>query len=311
MKNIKILVTGCAGFIGSHVCENLLKTTNYIIYGIDNLDPYYDVKLKRKNIDILLNYSNFKFIEEDIVNTKIINEIIFDKIIHLASMAGVRYSIENPQKYIDVNVKGFINILEQCVKTNKPHIVYASSSSVYGMNKKIPFSEEDKIESCNSPYACSKLMMEVLAKTYNQIYGLTSIGLRFFTVYGPRGRPDMAPRKFMEAIASGNTINKYGDGNTYRDYTYIDDIVSGILSAMYNSSNCQYELINLGNSNPITLNKFIKTCEEVTGKTALINYMGDQKGDVPFTHADISKAKKLLGYNPKTTLFEGLRHILK
>ena len=308
---MKILVTGCAGFIGSHVCENLLKNTNDIIYGIDNLDPYYDVELKRKNIDILLKYPNFKFYQEDIVNTKIINEIIFDKIIHLASMAGVRYSIENPQKYIDVNVKGFINILEQCVKTNKPHIVYASSSSVYGMNKKIPFSEEDKISTCNSPYACSKLMMEVLAKTYNQIYGLTSIGLRFFTVYGPRGRPDMAPRKFMEAIASGNTINKYGDGNTYRDYTYIDDIVSGIISAMYNSSNCQYELINLGNSNPITLNKFIKTCEEVTGKTALINYMGDQKGDVPFTHADISKAKNLLGYNPKTTLFEGLTHILK
>jgi UDP-glucuronate 4-epimerase len=303
---MKILVTGCAGFIGSHVCENLLKTTNHIIYGFDNLDPYYDVKLKRKNVDILLNYSNFKFIEEDIVDTTLINEIIFDKIIHLASMAGVRYSIENPQKYIDVNVKGFINILEQCVKTNNPHIVYASSSSVYGMNKKIPFSEEDKIESCNSPYACSKLMMEVLAKTYNQIYGITSIGLRFFTVYGPRGRPDMAPRKFLDAISSGKPINKYGDGNSYRDYTYIDDIVKGIISAMMNEKKCNCEIINLGNNNPITLNNFIEMCEKVTGKTAIINYMGDQKGDVPFTHADISKAIKLLNYKPKILIEDGL-----
>lgn len=309
MKNRTILVTGCAGFIGSHVCENLLKDTNNIIYGIDNLDPYYDVQLKRKNIDILLKYPNFKFHQEDIVNTTKISEISFDKVIHLASMAGVRYSIENPQKYIDVNVKGFINILEQCVKNNRPHIVYASSSSVYGMNKKIPFSEEDKISTCNSPYACSKLMMEVLARTYNQIYGLTSIGLRFFTVYGPRGRPDMAPRKFIEAIASGKTINKYGDGNTYRDYTYIDDIVTGIISAMHNCSSCQCEVINLGNNYPVTLNEFIKACEAVSGKTAIINYMGDQKGDVPFTHADISKAKKLLGYDPKISLIEGLRNL--
>tara|TARA_B110000858_G_C17792919_1_gene470901 strand:+ start:942 stop:1871 length:930 start_codon:yes stop_codon:yes gene_type:complete len=309
MKNRTILVTGCAGFIGSHVCENLLKDTNNIIYGIDNLDPYYDVQLKRKNIDILLKYPNFKFHQEDIVNTTKISEISFDKVIHLASMAGVRYSIENPQKYIDVNVKGFINILEQCVKNNRPHIVYASSSSVYGMNKKIPFSEEDKISTCNSPYACSKLMMEVLARTYNQIYGLTSIGLRFFTVYGPRGRPDMAPRKFIEAIASGKTINKYGDGNTYRDYTYIDDIVTGIISAMHNCSSCHCEVINLGNNYPVTLNEFIKACEAVSGKTAIINYMGDQKGDVPFTHADISKAKKLLGYDPKISLIEGLRNL--
>ena len=221
-------------------------------------------------------------------------------------MAGVRYSIENPQKYIDVNVKGFINILEQCVKTNNPHIVYASSSSVYGMNKKIPFSEEDKIESCNSPYACSKLMMEVLAKTYNQIYGITSIGLRFFTVYGPRGRPDMAPRKFLDAISSGKPINKYGDGNSYRDYTYIDDIVKGIISAMMNEKKCNCEIINLGNNNPITLNNFIEMCEKVTGKTAIINYMGDQKGDVPFTHADISKAIKLLNYKPKILIEDGL-----
>ena len=303
---MKILVTGCAGFIGSHTCVKLLKNKDNIVYGIDNFDPYYDVQLKKDNITLLSKSSNFVFRENDIRDTTIISEIKFDKIIHLASMAGVRYSIENPKKYIDVNVNGFIHIMEECVKNGVKHIVYASSSSVYGMNKKIPFSEDDVIATCNSPYACSKLMMEVLAKTYYQLYGITSIGLRFFTVYGPRGRPDMAPRKFLNAIASGKPIDKYGDGTSYRDYTYIDDIVDGIIGSMNNSNNLQYEVLNLGNDQPITLNKFINSCEEVTGKTAIINQMGDQKGDVPYTHANITKAKRLIGYNPKISILDGL-----
>jgi len=303
---MKILVTGCAGFIGSHTCLKLLKNKDNIVYGIDNFDPYYDVQLKKDNITLLSKSSNFVFRENDIRDTTIISEIKFDKIIHLASMAGVRYSIENPKKYIDVNVNGFIHIMEECVKNGVNHIVYASSSSVYGMNKKIPFSEDDVIATCNSPYACSKLMMEVLAKTYYQLYGITSIGLRFFTVYGPRGRPDMAPRKFLNAIASGKPIDKYGDGTSYRDYTYIDDIVDGIIGSMNNSNNLQYEVLNLGNDQPITLNKFINSCEEVTGKTAIINQMGDQKGDVPYTHANITKAKRLIGYNPKISILDGL-----
>ena len=303
---MKILVTGCAGFIGSHTCLKLLKKKDNIVYGIDNFDPYYDVQLKKDNITLLSKSSNFVFRENDIRDTTIISEIKFDKIIHLASMAGVRYSIENPKKYIDVNVNGFIHIMEECVKNGVKHIVYASSSSVYGMNKKIPFSEDDVIATCNSPYACSKLMMEVLAKTYYQLYGITSIGLRFFTVYGPRGRPDMAPRKFLNAIASGKPIDKYGDGTSYRDYTYIDDIVDGIIGSMNNSNNLQYEVLNLGNDQPITLNKFINSCEEVTGKTAIINQMGDQKGDVPYTHANITKAKRLIGYNPKISILDGL-----
>lgn len=303
---MKILVTGCAGFIGSHTCLKLLKNKDNIVYGIDNFDPYYDVQLKKDNITLLSKSSNFVFRENDIRDTTIISEIKFDKIIHLASMAGVRYSIENPKKYIDVNVNGFIHIMEECVKNGVKHIVYASSSSVYGMNKKIPFSEDDVIATCNSPYACSKLMMEVLAKTYYQLYGITSIGLRFFTVYGPRGRPDMAPRKFLNAIASGKPIDKYGDGTSYRDYTYIDDIVDGIIGSMNNSNNLQYEVLNLGNDQPITLNKFINSCEEVTGKTAIINQMGEQKGDVPYTHANITKAKTLIGYNPKISILDGL-----
>ena len=303
---MKILVTGCAGFIGSHTCLKLLKKKDNIVYGIDNFDPYYDVQLKKDNITLLSKSSNFIFRENDIRDTTIISEIKFDKIIHLASMAGVRYSIENPKKYIDVNVNGFIHIMEECVKNGVNHIVYASSSSVYGMNKKIPFSEDDVIATCNSPYACSKLMMEVLAKTYYQLYGITSIGLRFFTVYGPRGRPDMAPRKFLNAIASGKPIDKYGDGTSYRDYTYIDDIVDGIIGSMNNSNNLQYEVLNLGNDQPITLNEFINSCEEVTGKTAIINQMGDQKGDVPYTHANITKANELIGYNPKISILDGL-----
>ena len=307
---MKILVTGCAGFIGSHVCEFFLKRGD-IVLGIDNINSYYDIKNKYRNLGVLETYSNFEFRKEDIIDTKSISDWKPDKICHLASMAGVRYSIEHPDVYVDVNIKGFINILEESVKNSVKHIVYASSSSVYGLNKKIPFSEDDKIESCNSPYATSKMAMELFAKTYHQLYGLSLIGLRFFTVYGPRGRPDMAPYKFLNAIHSGNRFQKYGDGSSSRDYTYIDDIVSGVVASLDNKKSLKCEIYNLGNSTPVTLNKFIELCEKIVGKRALYEQVGNQLGDVPHTCADISKARRDLGYNPQVKLEDGLRKMFE
>ena len=269
------------------------------------MNDYYDVNLKYRNLNILKKYKGFQFRKEDICTTKAIDEWKPDKIIHLASMAGVRYSIEHPLVYDKVNIGGFINIMEQAVKNKVKNVVYASSSSVYGLNKKVPFSEEDAINSCNSPYACSKLSMEIFAKTYHQLYQIPNIGLRFFTVYGPRGRPDMAPYKFLNAINTGATFKKFGDGSTSRDYTYIDDIVDGIVAAMH-KEDAKADIYNLGNSSPVSLNTFIQTCEEVCGKKAIYEEVEMQLGDVPHTYADISKAKKELGYSPKVKLKDGL-----
>tara|TARA_B100001142_G_scaffold329908_1_gene395042 strand:- start:2558 stop:3616 length:1059 start_codon:yes stop_codon:yes gene_type:complete len=306
----KVLVTGCAGFIGSHVCEELLNQ-QYNVVGIDIINDYYDTEKKIKNLDILCKYSNFSFEKDDICTTTVIGKYKPDKIIHLASMAGVRYSIENPYIYDKINIGGFIHIMEEAVKHNVKQVVYASSSSVYGLNKKVPFSENDEIEGCNSPYACSKLAMEIFAKTYYQLYKIPNIGLRFFTVYGPRGRPDMAPYKFLNAIKNGESFKKFGDGNTSRDYTYVTDIISGIISAMKNEKKLQCEVYNLGNSAPVTLNEFIKLCEEVTNKQAIYEEIPMQLGDVPQTYADITKAKKDLDYEPKTSLKEGLRYMFE
>tara|TARA_B100001059_G_scaffold109603_1_gene109673 strand:- start:8500 stop:9420 length:921 start_codon:yes stop_codon:yes gene_type:complete len=306
---MKILVTGCAGFIGSHVSERLLKQGN-IVLGIDNLNDYYDVNKKIENLEILNKYDNFEFRKEDICDTNCISEWKPDKICHLASMAGVRYSIQNPKIYVKVNIEGFIHILEEAVKNNIKDIVYASSSSVYGLNTKIPFSETDVIETCNSPYASSKMAMELFAKTYTQLYDINCIGLRFFTVYGPRGRPDMAPYKFMKAISEGKEFNKYGDGSSSRDYTFIDDIVDGVVSALDNKKKVKCEVYNLGNSSPISLNDFIELCEKVAGKKAIYKQIDNQLGDVPHTYADISKAKRDLRYEPKISLKVGLYNII-
>lgn len=310
---MKILVSGCAGFIGSHLCETLLSL-NHKVIGIDNMNNYYDVNQKNQNIKILQNHknsNNFKFFKEDILNTNIINEYKPNIVCHLAAMAGVRYSIENPKLYADVNIRGMIHLLEQCAKNNISKFVYASSSSVYGLNKKIPFSEDDNIEKCNSPYATSKKASEIYAKLYHQLYGINLIGLRFFTVYGPRGRPDMAPFKFINSILNDKHIDKYGTGESQRDYTYISDIIDGIIKSI---EKCGNEIIgnniyNLGNNKPITLNKFIQTCEEVCGKKALINYKSNQKGDVPITYADITKAQKDLEYNPSYDIKKGLSNL--
>lgn len=301
----KILVTGCAGFIGSHLCEYLLKN-NYNVIGIDNINSYYDTQRKHDNLTILEEYQNFKFYKEDIRDTQIISNQKPEIVVHLAGMAGVRYSIENPMEYIDVNVKGYVNLLEQAVKVNVKKFLFASSSSVYGENLSIPFKETDIIEKQKSPYASSKKFMEELSILYNKMYKINILAFRFFTVYGPRGRPDMAPYKFLSKIKNGTPIDKYGDGKSMRDYTYIDDIVGGIYGGIVNDIP-GFEIFNLGNSTPISLNHFIKKCEKVCGKKAIINQMGMQQGDVEITFADISKSEKMLGYNPKTKLDEGLK----
>ena len=306
---MKILVTGCAGFIGSHVCERLLSTTHHEVMGIDNLNAYYDVEIKKRNIKLLEKYDNFTFRKEDICFTTIIDIWRPDKICHLASMAGVRWSIEHPDEYVRVNIGGFINILEGARRVGVKNVVYASSSSVYGLNEFLPFREDDTIETCNSPYACSKRAMEIFASTYNRLYGIPLIGLRFFTVYGPRGRPDMAPYKFMKAVMNGETIQVYGSGSSSRDYTYISDIVDGILGAVENKRDISCEVYNLGNSSPIKLMDFIGKIERVVGKKANYEHIEDQLGDVPHTFADVSKAGRDLGYKPKVSLDEGLKHL--
>lgn len=300
----KYMVTGCAGFIGSHVCESLLRM-NYTVIGVDNMDSYYKVDLKKENIRILSEYPNFHFVRDDIRTTTAVEEWKPSMIIHLASLAGVRNSFDNPKSYIQVNIEGFVHILEEAVKNKVSRVVYASSSSVYGLNS-LPFSECDALNNCNSPYACSKLAMESYAKMYHQTYGISCIGLRFFTVYGPRGRPDMVPYKFMNAIRKGEPIDKHGDGSSSRDYTFIDDIVVGILAALRSSIKIKCEIYNLGNSTPVTLNEFIETCEKVVGKKAIIQQKPDQLGDVPHTLANIEKAFRDLNYSPQTKIATGL-----
>ena len=303
---MSILITGCAGFIGSHLCEQLLKTTDYEVYGIDNLNDYYDVQQKENNLKILHTYEKFHFKKDDLITTKEISNIKPEIVVNIAAMAGVRYSLENPTIYMRTNVEGHVHLMNECVKNNVKHYVYASSSSVYGTNEKIPFSENDEIQDPNSPYAASKIGGEIMAKLYNKLYKLPVIGLRFFTVYGPRGRPDMAPFKFLSNIMNEKAFDKYGDGNTFRDYTYIDDIISGIIGAINNKNNRTCEIYNLGNSNTVNLNQFIQTCEQVTGKSAIFNQLPEQQGDVPKTYSDITKAKQDLDYDPKTNLLEGL-----
>ena len=301
---MKILVTGCAGFIGSHLCEYLLKRGDTIL-GIDNINDYYSKSFKERNLDVLMKYDNFEFRNEDICETKSISEWKPKRICHLASMAGVRYSIQNPKIYVKVNIEGFIHLLEEAKENNVESVVYASSSSVYGLNSKVPFEEGDTTTSCNSPYAASKMSMELFAKTYSQLYNLSTIGLRFFTVYGPRGRPDMIPYKFLHSMINYKKFQKYGNGNSTRDYTYIDDIVNGIVLSL-DLVEKKSDVYNLGNSNPVSLNKFISTCERVSNRRAIYDVLEDQLGDVPHTYASIDKARKELNYNPGVSLEDGL-----
>lgn len=305
---MKLLLTGVAGFIGSHLARALLLAGHKVI-GIDNLNDYYSVERKLKNLKELTHFTNFVFIKNDALTTTAIQDHKPEVVVHLAAMAGVRYSLQNPTTYVRNNVEVQTHLLLESVKHNVKRFIYASSSSVYGKNSKVPFNEEDTLNSINSPYAATKRCCEIVADLYNRLYSLPAVGLRFFTVYGPRGRPDMAPYKFLYAIKNNIPINKYGDGTSSRDYTYIDDIVSGIIAAI-NHTNTDHTIYNLGNSSPVTLNEFIRLCEKVTKKNAIINQMGDQQGDVPHTYADISKAKKELNYEPQTPLEEGLQKTL-
>ncbi|MDP3766170.1 MAG: GDP-mannose 4,6-dehydratase [Nanoarchaeota archaeon] len=301
---MSILVTGAAGFIGSWTAKELVNKGNDVI-GIDNFNDYYSPKFKENNIKDL----KIRLYREDIRNYDKLKNIFaenkIDKIVHLAAMVGVRPSIENPFIYEEVNVRGTLNLLELAKQNNIKKFIFASSSSVYGNRDKTPFSEEDTTNSPISPYAATKKSGELICHAYNSLYKMPIVCLRFFTVYGPCGRPDMAPYKFVDRIAHGKEIEMYGDGSTRRDYTYIADVVSGILKSV--DLNVNYEIINLGCGNPVKLKDFISVIEKNLGKKAKIARKEMQPGDVKQTYADISKARKLLGYAPKTKLGEGMK----
>lgn len=309
-----ILITGAAGFIGSHLCERLL-ISGYKIIGLDNLCDFYDIKLKRYNLELINAKSqrdNFIFIQDDILNVKSLESIFekykIDSIIHLAAMAGVRPSIENPILYQGVNVQGTQNILECCKKFGIKKLIFASSSSIYGNNKKIPFSEEDKVDNPISPYAATKKAGELFCHTYHYLYDIDVACLRFFTVYGQRQRPDLAIHKFAKLISEGEKVPFYGNGTTARDYTFIDDITDGIEKCLdwLNSNENVFEIFNLGNNKPIELKELISLISQYLNTEIEIEKLPVPKGDVMLTYADITKANKYFGYNPKTAINGGL-----
>lgn len=306
------MVTGSSGFIGSHVVDRLLgKGEN--VTGIDNFDPFYDASIKKKNMEHNLSDQNFTFYHADIREKSEMENILknneIDTIIHLAARAGVRPSIQDPLLYQDVNIRGTMNLLELSKDYDIKNFVFGSSSSVYGINEKIPFGEEDPVDKAISPYAATKKACETFCYTYHHLYGIPITSLRFFTVYGPRQRPEMAIHKFTRSIDEGKVIEMFGDGKSRRDYTYISDIVNGIMAAA--DKKLGYEIINLGNSNVVELRYLIQLIEENLGKSAIIKKMPDQPGDVPVTFADISKAQKLLGYEPGVRIEEGIENFVK
>ena len=307
---MSVLVTGGAGFIGSHVVDRLMETGEDVVC-IDNLDPFYDPEIKKRNIKHNLGRENFKFTEIDI-RDKELHDIFrgndISKVIHLAARAGVRPSIKDPVGYVDVNVRGTINLLELSREYGVENFIFGSSSSVYGVNKKVPFSEDDRLEKQISPYATSKRSAELFCNTYNHLYNIPITCLRFFTVYGPRQRPEMATHKFTRLIDQGKEIQMFGDGASKRDYTYISDIVDGILNSL--NKKYDFEIFNLGESKTVELKYLISLIEENLGKKTLIRKLPDQPGDVPITSADISKAKRLLGYNPHVPIEEGVKRFV-
>jgi UDP-glucuronate 4-epimerase len=325
---MKILVTGAAGFIGAHTSRQLIKQGHDVL-GIDNINDYYSVELKHARLDWINSHpeaSRFEFIKMDIADRTAMEALFekhkFERVIHLAAQAGVRYSIENPHAYIDANIVGFMNILEGCRHNNVEHLVYASSSSVYGANESMPFSVDDNVDHPVSLYAASKKANELMAHTYSHLYNLPTTGLRFFTVYGPWGRPDMAPFKFTKAISEGNAIDVYNFGNHRRDFTYIDDIVNGVVQcAMHiakgndswdgkspnpSSSKAPWKVYNIGAQTPVHLLTFIETIENALGKTAEKNMLPMQPGDVEATYADVESLSADVGYRPNTSLKEGI-----
>lgn len=312
MNSMRILVTGAAGFIGSHLTDRLLDLGHDVI-GIDNFNDYYNPLYKEDNIAAALTHPRFTLHRVDICDIdemeRIMNEQPIDTVIHLAAQAGVRISIQQPLRAHKNNVEGTLVIFETARKAGIRDIIFASSSSVYGNQPTAPFSETLNVDNPISPYAATKKANELLAYTYHHLYNMHMTGLRFFTVYGERGRPDMSPYLFADALLHEKPIKKFGNGTSLRDFTYVDDIVSGIIACI--QKNLGYEIFNLGNSQPVTLNDYIATFERVTGKTAIIDQLPMQPGDVFMTAADTSKAQRLLDWQPTTSLEEGLTRFVK
>lgn len=307
----KVLVTGGAGFIGSHVCEKLVAE-GFEVVVLDDFNDFYDPAIKRRNMESVKD--RVTLVEGDLRDRALVEGLFeksgFTSVIHLAARAGVRPSIADPRLYFSTNVDGTLNLLEACRQNGVKHFVFASSSSVYGVNPKVPFAESDLIERTISPYAATKLAGEQMCSNYAHLFGMRCICLRFFTVYGPRQRPDLAIAKFTDAILNGRQIDRYGDGSTARDYTFIDDIVAGVLAAFHYTES-SFEIFNLGGSATTTLSELIEIIEDATGKSADIRQMPDQPGDVPRTYADVSKSAAILGYRPKIPIREGIRRYVE
>lgn len=322
---MKVLVTGAAGFIGMHVAKLLLERGDSVV-GVDNLNDYYDPRLKLARLEQLKPFANFRFVQADIADRVAMEDLFtaerFNRVVNLAAQAGVRYSLKNPHAYIQTNLVGFGNILEGCRHHGVEHLVYASSSSVYGANTHMPFSVHDNVDHPVSLYAASKKANELMAHSYSHLFGLPTTGLRYFTVYGPWGRPDMSPWLFTSAILEGRAIDVFNHGKMRRDFTYIDDIAEGTVRALDkiakpnpdfrtdapdpSSSYAPYRVYNIGNHTPVELMTFIKTIEEVVGQEAKKNFLPMQNGDVVATYADVEALKKEVGFEPKTPLPHGI-----
>jgi UDP-glucuronate 4-epimerase len=325
MTGRHILITGIAGFIGFHVARNLLER-GATVTGIDNLNAYYSPELKQARIADLGNNPRLNFHIIDLGEsdrlTALVDHIRPDAIIHLAAQAGVRYSITNPHAYISANVDGFLSVLEACRAVPVPHLIYASSSSVYGVNTKVPFHEDDAVLEPVSLYAATKRSNELMAQTYAHLYGIAASGLRFFTVYGPWGRPDMAYYKFTKAILSGQPIDVYNHGQMQRDFTFVDDVVEGIIRLIDNppavaatltgtTIRAPHMIYNIGNHTPVELGDFITMIEQLVGRKAIRNLLPMQPGDVPATYADVSRLAQVTGFEPRTHLATGLAHFVR
>ena len=319
---MKILVTGAAGFIGYHLAQRLLSEGEQV-YGIDNLNDYYDVNLKKARLAQLQPHSEFIFQQLDLSDRSGISQLFqnqtFDRVVHLAAQAGVRYSLENPHAYADSNLMGFLNILEGCRHSKIEHLVFASSSSVYGTNTKIPFAVSDNVDHPISLYAATKKANELMAHSYSHLYNLPITGLRFFTVYGPWGRPDMAYFKFVKAIAENQPIDVYNFGKMQRDFTYIEDAIEGVVRVMekppqcnsQNSTQAPYKIYNIGNNSPVELLTFIEVIEAATGKTAVKNFLPMQPGDVLSTYADVDDLMEDVGFKPSTPIAQGIHQFVQ
>ena len=320
---MKVLVTGAAGFIGFHLTLALLERGDEVV-GVDNLNDYYDPQLKQDRLDVIGTHAKahaFTFMKAGIADrdtmAALFADYSFDVVVNLAAQAGVRYSLENPNAYVDSNLVGFVNILEGCRHSNVGHLVYASSSSVYGMNVKQPFSVEDRVDHPISLYAATKKSNELMAHTYSHLFDIPTTGLRFFTVYGPYGRPDMAYYKFTKAILNGDPIDVYNNGEMKRDFTYIDDIIAGVVRVMdrvpsvqsskVSGAEAPYKLYNIGNNNPVTLGSFIAAIEESCSRKALKNFLPMQPGDVPVTFADVDELIDEVGFKPETAIRDGIK----